>query len=516
MKLIMKIFVIILILLISITGIYFINYSAELEKAAIKLDNNILKLKDDIDNTNKFLNEKIWKKALHEANATNEQLLLDNTENKAKFKFDKNSNSNKFSRCQVSAYQGVEVHFNSLEWRNKKFSHSVGDDLVKPFYGRNEFSCNKLDFDPDLPSKGYPNIVGEITDPTVFDLNNFLRTPLGAYQLSKYLNSTLTAAKPIDTQTWVTRVNNKYTKVRMENWLLEFDLSINVVPAQSNDIPQTIKKNLVNKITGEAVKDMRDENDNYRYGALDIILEFIPKTTNWYIENDADNTSNFDKGKLKIGIAAVEVIYTTMNKNKLHKVDSNGSSYLSKGSTLALFNAIDSFPTRSSINGLRNKNKIMNSKPDSLKTDTGTLNPNIFGTTKYAIVTFPNFGTWHENPLLGKEKLHADSLYAKLLIHTFVVGEWSLKRKKIVKFEPPQPIKFEGKSIFENIGNSVSSFFHRFLPDFGLSFFTYLFWPIIIIVLLILFFPGFFGLLTSGLIKSIKSILNAISKSKEK
>jgi hypothetical protein len=305
----------------------------------------------------------------------------------------------------------------------------------------------------------------------------------------------------------------------METWLLEFDLVVSAKPAGRKDQDVSIDKNLHNSITGQKVMDMRDERDNYNYGALDIVLKFIPKTTSWYIENDAQSDSGFNKGNLHLGIAAVEVIYLNPSKNNLNEAGGEAAVYLEKGGSLALSKSFEGLPVRGN-NGLRNRASVL-SRPQSLEkkitelaTDTGYLNPELFDIPKFAVITFPNFGTWHKKGgIFSKEQLFSDQIEAKLLIHTFVVGEWKLKREKYVDFEAQKPIHFEKPSGLEKMGDSVSGFFESFLPGFSIKFLSYLFWPIIILIIILLFFPQLFGMLVSGLIKAITSVIDAIRKS---
>lgn len=523
MNIFIKVTAIIIIISLSLVTTHYINDKNNVMTAYENLENLFLNLENKVEQNNVYLKENLSIKK--QIIKDRDQIVYDNTENKARFKITSSSqlgaSFNQLSSesgCQVSAYQGVEVHFDSLIWRNKTFSSTKNRAVLKPFYGRSHFNCNRLDFDPDLPDRGFPNIVGSLTEPTAFNLNEFLKTPLNSYQISKPLNLALSSAKPIDTQTWTTKVSGGPTKIRMETWLLEFDLSISTRPADMKNQDISIDENLHNPITGQKVKDMRDERDNYRYGALDIALKFIPKTSSWYIENDAQNDSGFNKGKLHLGIAAVEVIYLNKSKNLLRKGTGEADVYLEKGGALALSNTLEGLPERGN-KGLRDKDSIL-TKPQSLErnieeltTDTGSLNPNLFDIPKFAVITFPNFGTWHEEGgLFSKKQVFADQIDAKLLIHVFVVGEWKLKRNKYIDFVAPKPISFEGLSTVTKIGGSISNFFGSLLPGFSIQFLSYLFWPIITAVIILLFFPQLLGMLVSGFIKSIKSIVDALRR----
>lgn len=512
MNLAQKIAVIVVALAATMTAVYYSNNASQLNQASSNIFNAYSQLTSDVESNNQQISS-ISNGQLMDA------MLLDNMENQASFKMTTpqlaNGQLQNGAGCHVSAYQGVEVHFDSLVWNNLLFSKDNGAELLTPLNGTSSFFCNKMVFDPDLPDRGYPDIVGTLAEPTVFDLNKFLKKPLKSYQISKPLNFSLSSSKPVDTQTWKTKVDGIPTKIRMETWLLEFDMVISVKPASRKNNDLNVDKNLRSRVTGQKVKHMRDERDNYEYGALDIFLKFLPKTQNWYIENDAQANSLYNKGDLNIGIAAVEVIYLNPSKNKLNKNQGEASVYLEKGGSLALTTDINDFPKRGN-KGLRQKDAVI-STPQDLKTDikglitdNGMLDPNLFNQPKYAVVTFPNIGTWHKKGgWFTKEQLFSDQIEAKLLIHTFVVGQWQLKREKYVDFEAPAPISYVKASTFERALDSAGSFFKNLIPDLGLDFLSYTFWPVIILILILLVFPQFFGLLLSGIIKAVRGIFKA-------
>lgn len=420
--------------------------------------------------------------------------------------------SNSQDQVQISAYQGVEVHIEALRWANKWFS-AVEDHGIKEVEGRNDFELSSVIFDPDLPDRGYPDLfitVGPVKD---FVMNNFVKDVLN-YTLPQNLAHQFSRSRPFESYYWDVSHNESGLidkKVRMDLRLLEFPLTIRVTPAPDANRTDHIENGTRHPITGENLDRLDAEYINQRYGNISLLLKITPKQENWYLASENDQGLLEPNEAPYIGIAALENTFINFEGDPKEENEQRIGALIFKGQSLALANSPSSFgiTEKKSINtqtvvstvseDRRVYDEVIQSKGDTY------LNPKLFGQEKYALVHVQNIGTWRKGRGIFSDKREwADQIQLRFAIHTFVVGEWKVRRPDIVDYE-----------VLKQQANVTPSIINRLLPDFGLNIFgkalsgggIFLF----LILISSIFFPPVLGII-NNILQLILTFLKKISK----
>lgn len=412
--------------------------------------------------------------------------------------------------AMVSAYQGVEVHIEGLRWKNNWFN-SKNDHNILTIEGRNDFDLNQVVFDPDLPECGKPDLYIDVSEPEIFRVNNFLEESLN-YKISKVLGSKLSVERPYETYSWNVRdeKGNISKKVKMDLWLLKFSLNIRVEPAPDDERTDDVKDDTRHPVTKSKLND-EPEYDNQRYGNVSLALRFVPKGDSWFIGSVGNNGLLNPNSTPNIGVAAVECISVKFDGDPEEK-DTRIGAHIFKGKSLALHNNVEDFIFKrnaKSSNYVQNVNKQTGDYYKFANSDQDVgLNSGLFDKDKFAIIHLANIGAWEKGSffnIFSSGRKYADNIKADFVIHTFVVGEWNVKRPHLVDFEPPEQYYQEQPSLISSL-----------IPDFGLGFLGKIFsgTGLIIVGVLVLglFFPPVLSLINLVLRVVVSTMKNLFTK----
>lgn len=400
---------------------------------------------------------------------------------------------NAFADPYLSAAQGVEAHLIGVRWENRWFTPEQSHG-IEQIGGIAQVQLNQIVFDPDFPKAGMPDLNVELTAPRFFEMKTFLGDWLEGFDLSGFLGKSFSDRKPIKTFDLTTSPTKRH---KMSLWLMEFDAFLRIEPSPDHD--NTNIGNLdKHPVSGIPTRQIRNdiEAKNQRYGNVSILLRFKPKNGTWYIADTDETGVLVPNGEPKIGVGAVECIgIKPISQNK----DLNNIGvYVRRGSSLALYNEpeeIDSKFTRQGINQVDAIKPIESKLFDS----DAIANPYLFGKDKYAIIHLANLGSWQEGSWLSSKTRYADQYHARFVIHTYVLGEWSVQPVHIVEPEPRPPFKQKKAGLTDFL-----------LPDFNLGWFGKLLsgggWLIVGLIVLSIFFPPI-GLLINKILGWIIALI---------
>jgi len=383
---------------------------------------------------------------------------------------------NAMANPYLSASQGVEVHLEGIRWENRWFTASQKHGIDK-LNGLAEVQLNQILFDPDFEKAGMPDLNVEVTAPRFFEMKSFLKDWLEGFDLSGFLGQSFSDRKPIRTYDLESTPG---TKQKMSLWLMEFDAFLRIEPSPDHDNTNVggLEKHPVTGVpTGKIRRE--DESKNQRYGNVSVMLKFKPKNGTWYIASRDESGVLVPNGEPQIGIGAVECIgikQVSENKNV-----NNIGVYIRKGSSLALYNSPEEIDSKYYQNTIRPED-LLRPIESKVYTNGSEVNPNLFGKEKYAIIHLANLGSWQEGSWFSKIHRYADLYHARFVIHTYVLGEWTVQPVAIAKPEPRPPFELKKAGLLDFL-----------LPDFNLGFFGKLLsgggWVIIGLIVLSLFFP---------------------------
>lgn len=397
-----------------------------------------------------------------------------------------------FDDPYLSASQGVEVILRGMEWKGKMLD-SIHPVLRRQFGGRYTLNYNQLELDPDFPSCGYPDLIVTIPDaPSVYMDDK--------KSLSKFLRKKFKKEEPIES---FNLKGQDGKRVRMDLWLAQFDIIFRVEPEKDHNRNNEIEFEGRHPITRESANSLRGNREfrNQRYSEMTLFLEFKPKD-NWYVADESEEGFFQPDKQPHIGIAAVECVQVQkVGEKGLHNRDDQIGVSIENGQAIPLYNSLNEVVSNFADN-YRNPNISPSVETVARPfyslaegSEDFVLNPNLFGKEKFSAVQIRNLGSWKEPKswLLGKTEFEADLFKASFIIHLFVIGEWTVKGRSLVKTDLRPPTQVVKKGLFDYL-----------LPDFKLGFFGKT------ISIVILLFVAFVFL--SIFIKPFATIFNRMMK----
>lgn len=398
-------------------------------------------------------------------------------------------------QAHVDLYQGVEVHLDSINWEGLVFNAS-NDNGVVALGGVNDFKINKIIFNPDPRTVGYPELVITAGAPKPLVLSKFVNELLG-YEFSPAITNALSKQGPYESKEWLIR-NDKgdpISKAKMDIWLMEFSLIIDAKPSRNVDLSPRLAK-MISPITGIRNSALKPEYKNQRYGNLDIILKLTP-AQEMPILNGVSGQKNQKSHTPHFAIAALEVASVKYLGDKEHD-NADIGAYVEKGESLALYDR-PVLPILSGTSVLR-QSDYLSSQPNLMiqqlqaipdRSNSVNWSESVFDKDRYAYIHLANFGSWRDGAWYASKVEWADKIDIHFVMHVFAVGEWELKRPTIVgKIQASERIR---KVIPSPFAFLIPSFFQsgigRYLLIASLV--------IASIVILGIFFPPLIGIFNS-------------------
>lgn len=385
---------------------------------------------------------------------------------------------NSMAEPYLSASQGVEVHLMGVRWENNWFdaTHKHGIEKMK---GIAEVQINQILFDPDFEKAGMPDLNVEVTAPRFFEMRSFLKDWLGGFDVGGFLGKTFSDKKPIKIYDLETTPEKKQ---KMSLWLMEFDAFLRIQPSPEHDKTNygDLDKHPVSGISTFKIRH-DEEAKNQRYGNVSVMLKFKPKNGTWYIADKDKSGMLVPNSEPQIGIAAVECI--GIKQVSENKSLNNIGVYINVGSSLALYNSPEEIDSKFNQTGISPEN-VITPIDNKVYNEESISNQNLFGKEKFAIIHMPNLGSWQEGSWLSKKTRYADLYHARFVIHTYVLGEWTVQPVSIAKPEPRPPFMLKKAGLMDFL-----------LPDFNLGWFGKILsgggWIIVGLIVLSIFFPPF-------------------------
>ncbi len=377
-------------------------------------------------------------------------------------------------------FEGPQVHIAFLKFFNDHFDQEDGEKM-------RFFDGNTLNFDPDHPFFGLPNVIAKVSPVRLFDpeksgIRSLLRLGSGT-EVQKPYRTYRKKIIPVDTG-FVIR------EFEMQLWLTEFNVTVDILPdRKAPPVPITVEEKETTTFPGKwygssrryvKLGELREEWKNNRYGDLSLILKIIPNNSPWYFKTDEGvNTTP------AIGIGAV---YCSQMIIVNEKDERRVSPNIQKGSVLYLhpeyqpasgINQVDTLPEN--LESLASE--IIEEQMDPVKN--GSLDG--FWNKPYFIrLFFNNIGSWREG-FLGNRKFD-DQVTFTFLMPVFVLGSWDIipPNEIIPEWDPPAPYfkEFKLKNLLPQWGIGR---FGRILSIAGML--------VLIFILLRVFFPVFSSVL---------------------
>ena len=377
-------------------------------------------------------------------------------------------------------FEGPQVHIAFLKFFNDHFDHEDGNKM-------RFFDGNTLNFDPDHPFFGLPNVITKVSPVRLFDpdksgIRSLLRMGSGK-ELQKPYRTYRKKIIPVDTG-FVIR------EFEMQLWLTEFNVTVDILPERkAPPVPITVEEKETTTFPGKwygssrksvKLKELREEWKNNRYGDLSLILKIIPNNSPWYFKTDEGvNTTP------AIGIGAV---YCSQMIIVNEKDERRVSPNIQKGSALYLHPEYNPETVANQVDGMSENieslaSELLEEQIDPVKK--GSLDG--FWNKPYFIrLFFNNIGSWREG-FLGNRKFD-DQVTFTFLMPVFVLGSWDIipPNEIIPEWDPPEPYfkEFKLKNLLPQWGMGK---FGRILSIVGMF--------VLIFILLRVFFPVFSSVL---------------------
>lgn len=415
------------------------------------------------------------------------------------------------SEAYQSASQGIDVHLRGLSWRNYFLDNN--ENIIKQL--ENDFDAyytrtiEKIQFDPDFPDNGYPDLIIDIKSSP-----SFYRPTL----FSEYLgNIGLSEPKPYKSY----ELNScDKRKAMMDLWLVTFDISFRIEPNFEYSKNKEIVFEGKHPITRSSDNSIRKkkEYDDRRYDRMSVYLEFKPK--DFFYLSSNDNASNLTEPlnkSPKIGIGAVECIFINkVGEQGLNNDATRIGVVIEKGKSLPLYPNLDELKriySRKNTEEQENQKKQITPVKDMVSDyenivdicdqEVVTADTNFFNKSKFSIIDLKNLGSWKQQKewFLGANKYNADYYHAQFLVHLYVLGEWVVKDENLISFEARPPAKYEKPSLLDYL-----------FPDFNLGiggkFLSAVLIPVLIILILSFFFPSIKKVVNKLIEKLFSKIIN--------
>lgn len=359
----------------------------------------------------------------------------------------------------ISAYQGIHPEFVAVWYKGDYYTTSVTHESSVSRIGP-----ATMNFDPDKPAEGVPNLGGELQDIQIID------------DLSKYspeaTMSHIVSAFGGDPQpdrayrTYEWEVEDR-TYV-MELWLCSMEINLFVRP-DWNPIPGI----------GEKV--------NQRYIDTEVWLRIRASNEwgNYFKDIGVDNTY--------FGLAYLE----------LAEITGTGDDTAMQLLPMARWAAFDIHES------VGDQGKIPDQPDDVAFSYQGTtLSEDVFKKEWFTKITLANFGTYGWT-LFGGGAYKSDTVSIKAIAHVFVVGEWIVKPPTDQDLEEHVPpwMRTWYQGFNDAIKNWMSNPWTRIKLAVGATVF--------ILTLGILFYPPLGGWLVKNAFKAEKGVREEVKKRKK-
>ena len=298
------------------------------------------------------------------------------------------------SMSTISQYQGIHPSFVAIYHNGQYYT------TANPYEASiSSIGPSTLNFDPDFALRGLPNIQGELRDiQIVRDLANYEVADTASHILGMGGKTSM----PYKIYEWEIMEKEELHKYRMELWLCSLDVNLWVKPDAR---PWWML--------------FEDYENQMRYDDAEVWLK-MEVGPSWYFE-DAENVY-FGLGYMELA----ELTQANGQDNSLLEVIPE--------SKWAAFDVYDS------LGGIQEG-------ADAPATQAITyqgklLNPEVFRQEWYTKFTLSDFGCYDYSMLDGSYK--SDSIQFKILVHTFVVGEWIVKPDEEHDMEEHESSAYEG------------------------------------------------------------------------
>lgn len=345
-------------------------------------------------------------------------------------------------------FEGPQVHIAFLKFFKDYFDREDGNRMQF-------FDGNTLNFDPDHPYYGLPNVIAKVSPVRLFDAEKM--------NLKSLLQSVSGTNSPKPYKTYRKRIIPADTgfvirEFEMQLWLTEFNVTVDILPERkAPPIPlSSVEKDTTTfpgKWYGSSRKfvklsELREEWKNNRYGDLSLILKIIPDNSPWYYKTD--------KGVNTVPAIGIGAVYCSglkiINETDERRVSPN----IQKGSALYLHP--DYMPEETSVQkdtvhpGLESlASGFLNAQERAVNTGTNDL---FWNKPYYIRLYFNNIGSWREG-FLGNRKFD-DQVTFTFLMPVFVLGSWDIipPSEIIPEWDPPKPYfrKFRLKNLLPGWG----------------------------------------------------------------
>jgi len=190
-------------------------------------------------------------------------------------------------------FEGPQAHIELLKFHDEILNRSDGERLF--------FDGNTLNFDPDHPFYGLPNLVASVGPVKLYE-------PEGG-KLSQLLRIAAGSREPKPYKIYKKRVRSAHPNApvrsfEMQLWLTEFEVTVGIVPERNDPaVPPTREERERTSYPGywygssrNQVKlgDLKEEWKNNRYGNVTLVLKIIPNNAPWYVKTALEQNERPD------------------------------------------------------------------------------------------------------------------------------------------------------------------------------------------------------------------------------
>lgn len=279
----------------------------------------------------------------------------------------------------ISNYQGIHPSFEAILYDGKLYTNEnpLNASVLR-------VHPSSFDFDPDGDNTGRPNLRGELRDiQIVRDLATYDVQDTAAHILNMGGESKM----PYKVYEWEVETDDLIHVYRMENWLCSFEVNLWADPT-AGDFWSWVWNN------GEVYNSVYDSTEIW------LRLEAAPS---WYFEG-AD--------EVYFGLGYMELAQFT--------------SFLDHENPLVEVMPESKWAAFSIYNSLNGASEYVGNPVAQASTFEGTLlNPAVFRDEWHTVITVDNFGVFDYNS--WDASYNTDSVQLKVLVHVFVVGEWTVQ-----------------------------------------------------------------------------------------
>jgi hypothetical protein len=373
-------------------------------------------------------------------------------------------------------FEGPQVHIAFLKFFDDHFERENGKQMKF-------FDGNTLNFDPDHPYYGLPNVIAKVSPVRLFDAEKT--------NLKSLLQSVSGTNSPQPYKTYRKRIIPSDTgfvirEFGMQLWLTEFNVTVDILPERkAPPVPVTFQEKDTITFPGKwygssrksvKLSELREEWKNNRYGDLTLILKIIPDNSPWYYKTDHGVNAVPAIGIGAVYCSALKII----NETDERRVSPN----IQKGSVLYLHPDYepDSRIVQKDTDQL-SLESLASGFLDAQKEPVSAGMTDSFWNKPYFIrLYFNNIGSWREG-FLGNRKFD-DQVTFTFLMPVFVLGSWDITPPSdiIPEWDPPKPYfrEFSLKNLMPGWGLGT---FGKILSLIGLIAIIFILLPVLFPVL---------------------------------